>query len=171
MGNSEEIRWEWEAVEIGQTGPPYALEITDELVARYAEIVRNPNPAYAEDSAEDQLKLAMPTMIFRIAPLRRQDIASENGFTALERVSENPRQTPFAKCEVRWFAPIHVNDVITSYGHVVDKQIRRGNKFVTFRIEASNQDNQKVAEYDYTRIFEYAKGQHTRTDRDLKPQP
>ncbi|HAL46909.1 MAG: hypothetical protein FI707_10245 [SAR202 cluster bacterium] len=165
MGNGEEIRWEYEAVEIGQTGPRFTLEITDELIVRYAQIVRNPNPAYAEDTAEDrdrQLKLAMPTMIFRIAPLRRWDIAAANGFTALERVSENSRQTPFAKCEVRWFAPIRVNDVITSYGHIVDKQVRRGNKFVTFRIEASNQNDEKVAEYDYTCIFEYAKGQHKR---------
>ena len=165
MGSGEEIRWEYEAVEIGQTGPPFTLEITDELIARYAQIVRNPNPAYSEDGAKErdrQLKLAMPTMIFRIAPLRRWDIAAANGFTALERVSENSRQTPFAKCEVRWLAPIRVNDVITSYGHIVDKQVRRGNKFVTFRIEASNQNDQKVAEYDYTCIFEYAKGQHTR---------
>ena len=165
MDGSEEIRWEYEAVQVGQTGTPITIEVTDELIAMYAGTVRNPNPEYAEGGGEDgdrRLKLAMPTMIFRLAPLRRHDIAAASGFTALEWVSENPRQTPFAKCVVRWFAPIRVNDTITSLGRVVDKQLRRGNKFVTFRIEASNQDDEKVAEYDYTCIFEYAKGQHAR---------
>ena len=96
----------------------------------YAETVRNPNPEYADSGGEGggdgRLKLAMPTMIFRIAPLRRRDIAAANGFTALEWVSENPRQTPFAKCDVRWFSPIRTNDVITSLGRVVDKQERAG---------------------------------------------
>jgi len=35
----------------------------------------------------------------------------------------------------------------------------RGNKFVTFGVSAVNQRRQLVAEYDYTCIFEYAKGQ------------
>ncbi len=165
MGDSDEIRWEYDAVEVGQTGPNITVEVTDELISAYATAVRNPNPEYQLDDGETQdgrLKLAMPTMIFRVAPLRRHDIAANNGFTALEKVSQNPRQTPFAKCEVRWFSPIRAGDSITSYGHIVDKQERRGNKFVTFRIEASNQNDEKVAEYDYTCIFEYAQGQNKR---------
>ena len=39
-----------------------------------------------------------------------------------------------------------------------DTYERRGSKFVTFRVEAANQRGDKVAEYDYTCIFEYAKG-------------
>ena len=108
MDSGEEIRWEFEAVRVGQTGTAFTVEVTDELIAMYAETVRNPNPEYADSGGEGggdgRLKLAMPTMIFRIAPLRRRDIAAANGFTALEWVSENPRQTPFAKCDVRWFS-------------------------------------------------------------------
>ena len=99
---------------------------------------------------------------FSIAPLRRPDIAANNGFTALEKASENARQTPFSKCEVRWHAPIQSGDFITSFGHILNKEERRGNKFVTFRVEATNQNDEKVAEYDYTCFFEYAKGQNTR---------
>ena len=164
MTTQQEIRWEYDVVEVGQAGPPMTIEATEDLVTRYATAVRNPNPAYQPGGEQQSgdMQLAMPTMIFRLAPLRRQDVAANNGFVALERVKDNPRQTPFAKCEVRWFKPIQTGDSITSYGRILDKQERRGNKFVTFRVEAKNQRDEKVAEYDYTCIFEYAKGQNTR---------
>jgi acyl dehydratase len=101
----------------------------------------------------------MPTGIFNEAPLRRNSVATASGFVALEWVKENSRQTPFAKCEARWFAPIKAGDTIVSSARVLEKYERRGNKFVTFRVEAINQNAVKVAEYDYTCIFEYAKGQ------------
>ena len=165
MVENAEIRWEYDVVVVGQTGPKLTIEVTEELIATYAKAVRNPNPEYhpAEpDDLDHQIKLAMPTMIFRVAPLRRSDIAGNNGFTALEKASKNARQTPFSKCEVRWRAPIHAGDFITSFGHILNKDERRGNKFVTFRVEARNQNDEKVAEYDYTCVFEYAKGQNTR---------
>lgn len=169
MPERRELRWEYEVVEVGQTGPTITVEVTDELISEYAAAVRNDNPAYraSEERAEaDGATLAMPTMITRVAPLRRYDIAAHNGFVALERASEDPRQTPFAKCELRWFAPVRAGDAIASFGRVIDKYQRRGNKFVTIRVEASNQRGQKVAEYDYTCIFEYARGQKTREEPD-----
>ena len=153
-----ERRWEYSVVEIGHASPEVQVDVTGELIAAYASAVRNGNPAYSleEGRVPEQ---AMPSAIFRVAPLRRGDIAANNGFVAQEHAKENPFQTPFAKCEVRWFAPMREGDTITSFGHVVDKYERRGNKFVTIRVEASNQDGDKVGEYDYTCIFEYAQGQ------------
>ena len=87
---------------MGQKGTPFTVEVTQDLVSKYAQRVRNPNPAYQEE--DDQL-LAMPTMIIAAAPLRRFDVAEANGYVALELVQENPRQTPFAKCEVRVAQP------------------------------------------------------------------
>lgn len=155
-----ERRWEFDAVEIGQKGRSVTVEITNELIRRYTDAVRNENPAYrsqTDGSLTIEQLAAMPTMLFRVAPIRRSDIASNNGFVALEAVKENPRQTAFTKCEIRWFSPVQSGDVITSNGRVFDKYEKRGNKFVTFRIEAANQDNVKVCEYDYTCIFEYRK--------------
>ena len=162
METVEEKRWEYEAVEVGQRGTPFTVEVTQDLVSKYAQRVRNPNPAYQEE--DDQL-LAMPTMIIAAAPLRRFDVAEANGFVALELVQDNPRQTPFAKCEVRWHNPMRAGDSITSVGRVIDKYERRGSKFVTFRVEARNQHDELVAEYDYTSIFEYAKGQKHVSDQ------
>lgn len=162
MDNVEEKRWEYEAVEVGQKGTPFTVEVTSDLISKYAQRVRNPNPAYQE---EDDHLLAMPTMVIAAAPLRRFDVAEANGYVALELVQDNPRQTPFAKCEVRWHRPMRAGDTITSVGSVVDKYERRGSKFVTFRVEARNQHDELVAEYDYTSIFEYAKGQKHAADQ------
>ncbi len=164
----QEHRWEYDVVELGQAGPPTVVEVTEELISRYATAVRNDNPEYRTSGGQPEGgvgTVAMPTMIVRVAPLRRPDIAANNGFVAQERAKENPFQTPFAKCEIRWFAPMHAGDSITSFGRVVDKYERRGNKFVTIRVEASNQRGEKVAEYDYTCIFEYARGQKKPEER------
>ena len=162
METVEEKRWEYEVVEVGQKGTPFTVEVTQDLISKYAQRVRNPNPAYQED--DDQL-LAMPTMVIAAAPLRRFDVAEANGFVALELVQDSPRQTPFAKCEVRWHSPMRAGDTITSVCSVIDKYERRGSKFVTFRVEARNQHDEMVAEYDYTSIFEYAKGQKQAADQ------
>ena len=156
METVEEKRWEFDAVEVGQKGTPFTVEVTNDLISKYAQRVRNPNPAY---QAADEQVLAMPTMVIAAAPLRRFDVAEANGFVALELVKDSPRQTPFAKCEVRWHSPMRAGDTITSVCSVIDKYERRGSKFVTFRVEARNQHDEFVAEYDYTSIFEYAKGQ------------
>jgi acyl dehydratase len=156
MTAEAEKRWEWESVEPGPRGEPFVADVTPESIAAYARRVRNENPAYLDCKPGD---MAMPTAIFNEAPLRRNSVAQASGFVALEWVKDNPRQTPFAKCTARWFAPIRAGDTLTSTARVIEKYERRGNKFVTFRVEAINQDGVKAAEYDYTCIFEYAQGQ------------
>lgn len=162
----EEKRWEWEFVEPGPSGDPYESHVTPESIAAYAKRVRNPNPSYESAITGSP---AMPTAIFDIAPLRRNSVAAASGYVALEWVRDQPRQTPFAKCTVRWFAPIRAGDTVTSSARVLEKYERRGNKFVTFRVEATNQDGLKVAEYDYTCIFEYGKGQNTSSGPGVPP--
>jgi acyl dehydratase len=101
----------------------------------------------------------MPTMVLTYAPLLREEIAQRQGFVALEESKTARRQTPFAKCEIRWFRPVRVGDTLTGTRRVLEKYERRGSRFVTFRIEATNQRGQDVAAYDYTCIFSYAQGQ------------
>jgi acyl dehydratase len=98
-------------------------------------------------------------MVLTYAPLLREEIAERQGFLALEESKTARRQTPFAKCEIRWFRPVRVGDTLTGTRRVLEKYERRGSRFVTFRIEATNQQGEHVATYDYTCIFSYAKGQ------------
>ena len=156
MVNQQERLWTFDAVEPGQIGNETTVEITSENIAEYARLALNSSPIY--QSAASNL-VAMPTMVLSYAPLLREEIASANGFVAVEVSKTSRSQTPFAKCEIRWFMPVTAGDVITGRRRVLEKYERRGSKFVTFRVEAINQRGQLAAEYDYTCIFEYAQGQ------------
>ena len=176
MPNEHEKLWDYDAVAIGQTGTETTVTITMDTLREYARAtqhargaeldqtndathpVENPVENLAEKSAE---ALAMPSMVLAYAPLLRYDLAENNGCVALEDSKTARRQTPFAKCDIRWHAPVVVGDYITATRRVLDKYERRGNKFVTFRVEAVNQRGLMVAEYDYTCIFAYAQGQKT----------
>ena len=156
MVDQQEKLWTFDSVEAGQVGNETTVEITAGNIAEYARLALNESSAYRPDASG---LVAMPTMVLSYAPLLREEIAEANGFVAVE-VSKTARsQTPFAKCEVRWFLPVVAGDTITGRRRVLEKYERRGSKFVTFRVEAVNQRGELAAEYDYTCIFEYAKGQ------------
>ena len=154
--------WDYDAVQPGQAAQPTVVTITPEQIAEYADIAQNPDSRYHLGNGSDEYggaAVPMPTMAVSYAPLLRAEIAENNGFTALEQSRTARRQTPFAKCEATWFRPALAGDTITGVGRVLEKYQRRGSKFVTFRIEATNQRGEPVGRYDYTCIFEYAHGQ------------
>ena len=161
MLEQQEKLWDYAAVLPGQEGVPTVVQITDENIPRYAQVAQNQDPRYHRTGANREYSealMAMPTMVLTYAPLLRGEIASANGFVALEQSKTARRQTPFAKCEIRWYCPVFSGDTITANRGVLEKYERRGSKFVTFRVTAVNQHGQKVAEYDYTCIFEYVQG-------------
>ena len=110
-------------------------------------------------------------MVLSYAVLLREEIAEANGFVNYEESLTARKQTPFAKCEIRWHRPVSVEDVITGTRGVLEKYERRGSRFVTFRVEGINQDGIKAVEYDYTCIFDYAKGQREVPQRSGGPEP
>ena len=168
MLEQQERLWEFDAVEPGQAGASTVVDITAENIAEYARVSLNDHPRYRADGGQS---IPMPTMVLSYAPLLRDEIAEANGFVALEQSKTARRQTPFAKCEIRWERPVKAGDSITGTRRVLEKYERRGSKFVTFRVEASNQEGQRVASYDYTCIFEYAKGQRETPDTPSSASP
>ena len=162
MLEQQEKLWDYLAVEPGQAGPPTVVSITEANIAEYALLSQNLDARYQKPGANQEYEgksVAMPTMALSYAPLLRDEIAESNGFVALEQSKTARRQTPFAKCEVRWFQPVQAGDTVTGTRRVLEKYERRGSSFVTFRIEATNQKGEAVAQYDYTCIFEYSQGQ------------
>ena len=162
MQAQQEKLWVYQAVVPGQMAPTTVVEITAENISQYASLSQNPDPRYHNPKGSQEFggaMVAMPSMILSYAPLLRGEIAENSGFVALERSTTARRQTPFAKCEIRWFNPVMAGDTITGTQGVLEKYERRGSKFVTFRVEAANQHGQQVAQFDYTCIFEYAQGQ------------
>ena len=162
MVTQREELWDFDAVQQGQKGPVTEVHLTPELIAEYALSSQNPDPRFQQAGASPEYGggiVAMPTMVLCYAPLMREDIAEASGFVAFEKSVTARRQTPFAKCEVSWSRPARPGDTITGTRRVLEKYERRGNRFVVFRVEATNQDRETVAEYDYTCIFDYAPGQ------------
>ena len=152
MAHQQERIWTFDAVEPAQIGNETMVEITPENITEYARLALNPSSMYQPDASD---LIAMPTMVLSYAPLLREEIASANGFVAFEVLKTSRSQTPFAKCEIRWFMPVAAGDIITGRRRVLEKYERRGSKFVTFRVEAINQRDELAAEYDYTCIFDY----------------
>ena len=154
--------WTYDAVRAGQAGGPTQVRLTAEDIAEYAGCAQNPDPRYLMPLAggdAEPAPLAMPTMTLTYAPLLREEIAEANGFVAQERAAAARRQTPFAKCEIRWYRAVRAGETITGNRRVQQKYERRGSKFVTFRVSAYDAAGAVVASYDYTCIFEYAAGQ------------
>ncbi|MBM3943394.1 MAG: hypothetical protein FJ316_10830 [SAR202 cluster bacterium] len=161
MVEQRERLWDYDAVQPGQAGSRTEVALTPENIAQYAKISQNMDPRYHKAGVNVEYGGAwvpMPSMLLSYAPLLRDDIAEANGLVALEKSVTARRQTPFAKCEIRWFKPVKAGDVITATRRVLEKYERRGSKFVTFRVEAANQQGEQVAYYDYTCIFEYVGG-------------
>ena len=174
MVTQQEKLWDFDAVQPGQAGPETTVRLTPELIAEFALASQNPDPRFQRAGVSGEYGgdiVAMPTMVLSYAPLMREDIAEANGFTAFERSAGARRQTPFAKCEVRWSHPARPGDTITATRRVLEKYERRGNRFVVFRVEATNQDGEAVAQYDYTCIFDYAPGQKAAPGNSETPQP
>ena len=163
--------WDYEAVEVGQHARPITVEVTSDSIVRHASNSRSMNP----DHFSDAPPFAMPTQIFSLAPKNRVGVAENNGMSVI-----TAHATPFAKCEGRWFAPIRLGDTVTSVATVLEKYERRGNKFVTLRLEAHNERGEKLAEIDHTSIFEFRKSDQprpdsraasSRPDPDIDPSP
>ena len=162
MLEQREKLWDYDAVAPGQVGTPTVVQIKEENISQYALTAQNPDSRYHQAGAGQEYAgefVAMPSMVLSYAPLLREELAEANGFVALEQSQTARRQTPFAKCEIRWSGPVRAGDTMTGTRRVLEKYERRGSRFVTFRVEATNQDGRLVAEYDYTCIFDYAKGQ------------
>jgi len=176
--------WDYDAVEPGQSGSPIVVTITKEDISWYALVAQNISFHFTpSDRCEDEEwpsqewhtqewpPSAMPTMVLTCAPLLQEEIAEANGFVALEWSTTARRQTPFAKCEIRWSRGVMTGDTITSTRRVLEKYTRRGSRFVTFRVEATNQDGEEVAQYDYTCIFDHAKGRKAMPEEKGKARP
>lgn len=156
MADAAERLWDFDAVVPGQRGADTVVTITGENIAGYAAAALCDAARYRNPAPD---ALAMPTMALSYAPLLREEIAAANGFTALEQSTTARRQTPFAKCEIRWRRPVCAGDIITASRQALEKYERRGSRFVTFRVAAVNGRGEAAAEYDYTCIFDYAGGQ------------
>ena len=164
----EEKVYNWDVMQIGHTCPPLTVQVTRQTIANYARSVQNNNPIYFSDAAARDAGfegvIAPPTMCYQFAPMRRADVMNYHGYVSPEQSHTDTRSTPFAGTEIVFQGvPVRSGDTITSTSTLDNRwESRNGNRFVSFRVVAHNQRGEKVVEYLYNIIWEYARGQKGR---------
>lgn len=150
--------YEWEVASVGDMAPPFSFAVTEESIAGYCEAVRNDNPLYLDADVARRGPfggiIAPPTFIFMCAPARRNEVMHAHGYASPEEKAD--RATPYAKAEVFFQRPIRPGDEIVSVIRLDDKYERRGNQFMTWRVNAHTAQGESVAEYVYTIIWRRA---------------
>ena len=124
MLEQQEKLWDYDAVVSGQAGTTTVVQLTAEHISRYASIAQCSDVRYHQAGTNPEhtgAVTAMPTMVLTYAPLLRDDLAESNGFVALEQSKTARRQTPFAKCGIRWHHPVSAGDTITGARKVLEK--------------------------------------------------
>ena len=121
---------DYDAVAPGQAAQPTVVTITPEQIAEYARHCPEPGPSVPLRQRQQRVRRrpgadADHGRVLR-TPVCGPKSPKNNGFTALEQSKTARRQTPFAKCEARWFQPAFVGDTITGVGRVLEKYERRG---------------------------------------------
>jgi acyl dehydratase len=147
--------YDWEIAQVGDTSPPFTYAVTEASIADYCLAVRNDNPIYTDPGAAKAGPfggiVAPPGFAFKCSPLRRNEVMHARGYASPEEKSEY--QTPYAKAELFPQRPIRPGDEITSIVTLEEKYERRGNKFITWRVRATDTLNEPVHEYTYTIIW------------------
>jgi acyl dehydratase len=154
----EERVYEWEVARIGDESPPVRIAVTADLICQYMRVCR-----YSRIPPEEAVTAAPPGMVFVYAPMRRDLTIAAAGYVAPEQAATNPRATPYVASRVTLYRPVRPGDTITSTTRTFAKYERKGNKFIDFLIRAHNQKGERVAEYLYTCLWLYAKGQAPRS--------
>ena len=159
--------WIWEMFQPGIESPPMTMPVTRESIANYARSVLNNNPIYFDDEAAraegyDGV-FAAPTMVFSYSPMQRWELFNYRGYLSPEQTSD-PRSTPFVGAEIAFQdVPVYAGDEVTSVTSIHRTwESRSGNKFVSFRVVGHNQRGEKVCDYLYNIIWEYARGRKVR---------
>ena len=151
---------EWDQILIGTSAKPTSINITKEMILNYNESIEDNAATGKGDSLH-----APAGMFFIYAPARRLDVMHENGFISPEEAEQNSRSTPFVGTDIEWKGtPIKENDTITSTAFFEKKwESSSGNRFLSIGVEAKNQNNEPVINYRYNVMWEFSKGQKSRS--------
>ena len=154
-------RFEWDDAVPGPRSDEFVTRVTDESIRAYAEATGDRLPEGPAGSAVT----APSGYVFVAAPQRRHATMASIGCRAPEQDPFEPRSTPYVGSDVRYFRPIRAGDTVRSVT-VLDRKFERGgNRFVVFRVDASDEAGRPVAVYDYTCLWERVPGRTGRSQR------
>ena len=150
-------RFEWDDAVPGLRSDEFVVQVTDAAIYAYRD-------AIGDTAGEtDGHLVAPPGYVFVAAPQRRHALMASAGRRAPEQDPEDPRNTPYVGSDVRFHRAIKSDDTVRSVT-VLDRTFERaGNRFVVFRVDATNADGEPIAEYDYTCLWEQGSARSPRS--------
>jgi acyl dehydratase len=138
-------RFEWEDALPGLRSGEFEIQVDEASIRAYKVATGDGSPAS---------EIAPPGYVFTAAPQRRHATMASIGCRAPEQDPGEPRSTPYVGSDVRFHRPIKVGDTVRSVT-VLDRTFERGgNRFMVFRVDASDAHGTPIAEYDYTVLWE-----------------
>jgi len=141
-------RFEWDDALPGLRSDEFVVQVTDAAIFAYKDATGDASPTTTEP------QVAPPGYVFVAAPQRRHALMASVGCRAPEQDPVEPRSTPYVGSDVRFHRAIKSGDTVRSVT-VLDRTFERGgNRFVVFRVDATNADGEPIAEYDYTCLWE-----------------
>jgi acyl dehydratase len=146
---SDSIRlFEWNDALPGLRSDEFVVQVTDAAIFDYKD-------ATGDASRETTgIQVAPLGYVFVAAPQRRHALMASAGCHAPEQDPEEPRSTPYVGSNVRFHRAIEPGDTVRSVT-VLDRKFERvGNRFVVFHVDATDADGERIAEYDYTCLWE-----------------
>ena len=135
-------RFEWNDAEPGLQSDEFLVKVTDSSIQDY------------RLATGDQSRRTPVAYIFVAAPQRRHATMASVGCHAPEQDKYEPRSTPYVGSTVRYHREISTGDIVRSRTFLDRKFERGGNRFIVFRVDATNSDGEAIAEYEYTCLWE-----------------
>lgn len=150
-------RFEWDDAVPGLRSDEFVVQVTDAAIYAYRDAIGD------TAGGTDGHLVAPPGYVFVAAPQRRHALMASVGRRAPEQDPEDPRSTPYVGSDVRFHRAIKSDDTVRSVT-VLDRTFERaGNRFVVFRVDATNADGEPIAEYDYTCLWEQGSARSPRS--------
>lgn len=150
--------FEYEDAVVGEQGSPFVYMTTREGIARYSEGIQSFHPLHHEvDYAREQ---GFPDVVGHImyglhaAPNNRQDIIAKHKLDTPHNHPTHPHATPFARLDFTGYRALVPGDLIVSSTRVADKYIRKGRKYIGWGVTAKDQNDEVVADYIYTCLWD-----------------
>ncbi len=147
----------WDKAVKGEKGPPgEPTEVKAERIKIYVDGADDTNRLYVDEAFAKKYgfkKVAAP--IAMICAVVRN--TARFGIPQAHGLVHPVRPTPFARFHCKTYAPLNVGDVIRSESSLGDKYERRGRHYLTWHADGFNTKGEKVAEYDYTNLWDEGK--------------
>lgn len=129
-------------ITIGMEFPPVEFVVTEELVEKYSRAMGDPNPIYLDEKTAEREGFDGSIAPATIVCIYAIPSALLSGYKP--KVIPPPGNIHYRQ-EYEFFQAARPGDVIRIRSVVINKEVRKGRKFVTIESEYTNPNGKKIA--------------------------